>query len=109
MIGFPRGGAGFARIFCDRVRPEGFGCDWGTNLPGVREALGGEQVLQGNLDPLCLLNGGEALDWEVDRIVGETSADRHIFNLGHGIVPETPISHVEQMLARLRVAEMSSE
>ena len=105
IIGFPRGASGFADKFCQRVRPEGFGCDWGANLLGVRSLLGDEQVLQGNLDPLCLLTGGAALDKEVDRIVSQTKPDRHIFNLGHGIVPDTPIAHVEQMLSRLRAAE----
>jgi uroporphyrinogen decarboxylase len=58
--------------------------------------------LQGNLDPLVLLAGGEALDRAVDTIREGLSGRPHIFNLGHGILPETPIAHVEQMLRRLR-------
>lgn len=107
IIGFPRGGSGFADLFCQKVRPEGFGCDWGVNLPAVRRTVGDQQVLQGNLDPLCLLTGGDGLDQEVDRIVSQTQVGRHIFNLGHGIVPETPIAHVEQMLARVKTAEQA--
>ncbi len=105
VIGFPRGGGAFAGRFCERIAPDGFGCDWGANLPAIRGDLGPEQVLQGNLDPLCLFHGGEGLDREVARIVRQTVAERHIFNLGHGILPETPIAHVERMLTQLRVAE----
>jgi uroporphyrinogen decarboxylase len=56
----------------------------------------------GNLDPLALLAGGAALDREVDAVLASFSGKPFIFNLGHGILPETPIAHVEQMLARVR-------
>jgi uroporphyrinogen decarboxylase len=59
-------------------------------------------VVQGNLDPLVLIAGGAALDEAVDDVLKNFSAGRHIFNLGHGIQPETPIAHVEQMLKRVR-------
>ena len=58
--------------------------------------------VQGNLDPLVLIAGGAALDAAVDDILGAVTRRPHVFNLGHGITPETPISHVEQMLARVR-------
>jgi uroporphyrinogen decarboxylase len=59
-------------------------------------------AVQGNLDPLVLVAGGAALDRAVDAVM-EAFADRpFIFNLGHGIVPQTPIAHVERMLARVR-------
>ncbi len=58
--------------------------------------------VQGNLDPLLLLEGGEALDAAVDTILAAFAGRPHIFNLGHGILPETPIAHVERMLARVR-------
>ena len=105
VIAFPRGASGYAEGFCGCVKPDGLGCDWGANLRVVGGAVGEDQVLQGNLDPMCLLQGGDGLDREVARIVGQTRAERHIFNLGHGIVPETPIPHVERMLQQLRVAE----
>ncbi|MEM7424703.1 MAG: uroporphyrinogen decarboxylase [Pseudomonadota bacterium] len=105
IIGFPRGGSSYAKLFCDRVKPEGLGCDWGANLVTVRDQVGSSQVLQGNLDPMCLYQGGEALDREVSRIVDQSTAGKHVFNLGHGILPQTPIEHVERMLAQLRVAE----
>ena len=58
--------------------------------------------LQGNLDPLVLMAGGVPLDRAVDRIRTALAGRPHIFNLGHGILPETPVAHVEQMLTRLR-------
>ena len=58
--------------------------------------------MQGNLDPLALLAGGAALDEAVDAVLQAFAARPFIFNLGHGILPETPIAHVEQMIARVR-------
>jgi uroporphyrinogen decarboxylase len=58
--------------------------------------------VQGNLDPMVLLAGGAPLDRAVDAILEAFSARPFIFNLGHGILSQTPIAHVEQMLARVR-------
>jgi uroporphyrinogen decarboxylase len=58
--------------------------------------------VQGNLDPLALVAGGRALDEAIDRILEALAGRPHIFNLGHGIVPETPIEHVERLVARVR-------
>jgi uroporphyrinogen decarboxylase len=59
-------------------------------------------VVQGNLDPEILVAGGGALDHAVDAIREDFRGMRHIFNLGHGILPQTPIAHVERMIARVR-------
>ena len=59
-------------------------------------------AIQGNLDPEVLVLGGAALDRAVDAIKKEFRGARHIFNLGHGIRPETPITHVERLIARVR-------
>jgi uroporphyrinogen decarboxylase len=66
------------------------------------ERLGGGCALQGNLAPETLLAGGDALDREVDQIIEDFRGTRHVFNLGHGILKETPIKHVERMIARVR-------
>jgi uroporphyrinogen decarboxylase len=58
--------------------------------------------MQGNLDPSVLVAGGKALDQAVDKVLADFDGTRHIFNLGHGIWKETPIAHVEQMIARVR-------
>ena len=103
------GSAGqFVKEFCETVRPNGLGCDWGMDLEQIDAQTGKQQVLQGNLDPLCLLRGGVTLEKEVRYIVQQTKLGRHIFNLGHGILPETPIEHVELMLDTLRAAEKES-
>jgi len=60
--------------------------------------------VQGNLDPLRLLAGGEQMDNRVREIVAGFRGRPHIFNLGHGIVPETPIGHVERLIAVARGA-----
>jgi uroporphyrinogen decarboxylase len=64
-------------------------------------------ALQGNLDPIALIAGGAALDRAVDSILEQTAGKPHIFNLGHGILPETPIAHVEQLLKRIRAHSTS--
>jgi uroporphyrinogen decarboxylase len=68
----------------------------------VRARLDGYCALQGNLAPEILRDGGEALDRAVDQILQDFEGARHIFNLGHGILKETPVAHVERMIARVR-------
>jgi len=78
------------------------GLDWMTDLSFAKEMLQTRVAVQGNLDPLALRAGGASLDRSIDTIM-ETLADGpFIFNLGHGILPDTPIAHVEQMLKRVR-------
>jgi uroporphyrinogen decarboxylase len=78
------------------------GLDW--NLEGRQAAVnfGDKFVMQGNLDPSVLAGGGKELDQAVDKVLEDFKGRRHIFNLGHGIWKETPIAHVEQMIARVR-------
>jgi uroporphyrinogen decarboxylase len=68
----------------------------------ARTRLSGFCAIQGNLDPNVLVEGGSALDRAVDAIRRDFGGIRHIFNLGHGILPQTPVAHVERMLARVR-------
>lgn len=68
----------------------------------ARDRLSGGIVLQGNLAPETLLEGGARMDREIDQILQDFKGVRHIFNLGHGILKETPIPHVERMIARVR-------
>ena len=76
--------------------------DWTAEPAFIRERIQSRVAVQGNLDPLALLAGGAALDRAVDGVLANFGAGRLIFNLGHGILPETPIAHVEQMLRRVR-------
>jgi uroporphyrinogen decarboxylase len=102
VIGFPRGvGTGVVRYVKD-VAVDAVGLDWTMDLNFARENIDPRVALQGNLDPLALLAGGDALDRGIDGILDMLSGRPFIFNLGHGILPATPIAHVEQMLARIR-------
>lgn len=58
--------------------------------------------VQGNLDPLALAAGGPALDAAIDHIMQTLAGGPLIFNLGHGILPETPVAHVERLVSRVR-------
>ena len=68
----------------------------------ARELAGGEVTLQGNLDPMRVIVGGQALDHGVDAILQATKGRPHIFNLGHGITPDTPVEHVARLVDRVR-------
>ena len=76
--------------------------DWAAEPSLIRERVQNKVAVQGNLDPLVLIAGGAALDRAVDDVLENYAKGPFIFNLGHGIQPETPIAHVEQMLQRVR-------
>jgi uroporphyrinogen decarboxylase len=78
--------------------------DTAAPMDWAAKALGEKVALQGNLDPLALIAGGDTLGRNVDEIMTAMRGVPFIFNLGHGILPQTPIAHVEQLLARLRSA-----
>jgi len=102
VIGFPRGvGLGLLR-YVDEVPVDAVGLDWTADLMLARDRIQPRMPVQGNLDPLALLAGGAALDRAVDNILKLCAAKPFIFNLGHGILPHTPIAHVERMVARVR-------
>lgn len=103
IIAFPKGATLSGLV--ELVRETGVdavGLDWTVDRRAVRLALGGKVALQGNLDPLQLVAGGDSLDRAVDGVMEDFHGAAHIFNLGHGIRPETPIAHVERMLKRVR-------
>jgi uroporphyrinogen decarboxylase len=101
IIGFPRAAtlAGY-EIYVQATGVDAVSLDTAAPLRWAAENLG--CALQGNLDPIALIAGGAALDQAVDDILEATAGKPHIFNLGHGILPETPVAHVEQMLKRIR-------
>jgi uroporphyrinogen decarboxylase len=101
IIGFPRGAGTLLSAYTNRVAVDAIGLDW-TIDPGFARAIQSRRPVQGNLDPLALVVGGEALDRAVDQVLDAFAAKPFIFNLGHGILPETPISHVERMIARVQ-------
>jgi uroporphyrinogen decarboxylase len=102
VIGFPRGIGTRLLRYVEEVPIDAIGLDWTADLMFARDQIQWRVPVQGNLDPLALVAGGAALDRAVDKIVEAFSDRPFIFNLGHGILPQTPIAHVEQMLKRVR-------
>lgn len=98
IIGFPRGAGPSAVRYAEETGIDAIGCDTSLPVSWIREALQPMGPVQGNLDPVLLVAGGPALDARVRQIL-ETLGDRpFVFNLGHGILPETPIENVERLL-----------
>jgi uroporphyrinogen decarboxylase len=102
IIGFPRGCGASLTLYVDQVPVNAVSLDWTAEPAFVREHVPRRLALQGNLDPLVLLAGGDALDRAIDDVLTNYAGAPFIFNLGHGILPETPIAHVEQTLGRVR-------
>ncbi len=102
IIGFPRGAGGLLPDYVAATGVDAVSVDWAAEPAMIRERVQSKVAVQGNLDPLALIAGGEALDRSVDDVLANFASGRFIFNLGHGIQPETPIAHVEQMVKRVR-------
>jgi uroporphyrinogen decarboxylase len=103
IIVFARGSGldGHARVVPE-TGADAVGVDWAVDLKALRGRVPASMVTQGNLHPDTLIAGGQALDAGVDAVLEATAGLPHVFNLGHGITPQTPVAHVERMLARLR-------
>lgn len=101
IIGFPRGAGTMLRCYAEETGVDAVGLDW-TTEPAFARDVQRRVPVQGNLDPLALVAGGTALNHGIDAVLATFGEGPLIFNLGHGILPETPIAHVEQMLRRVR-------
>ena len=102
IIGFPRGAGVQARSYAAETGVDGVSCDTAMPLEFVARELSGRTVVQGNLDPLLLLTGGQALEGRVGEILAALSHKLFIFNLGHGIVPATPPENVARLVELVR-------
>jgi uroporphyrinogen decarboxylase len=102
IIGFPRGAGTMLPHYVAASGVDAVGLDWAIDKTFARDQVQSRVPVQGNLDPLALRAGGAALDSAVDSVLQAFAAKPFIFNLGHGILPDTPIAHVEQMLKRVR-------
>jgi uroporphyrinogen decarboxylase len=102
IIGFPRGAAASLPSYVEATGVDGVSIDWTADPALIREKVQTRVAVQGNLDPLALIAGGAALDRAIDDVLANYGGGRLIFNLGHGIQPETPVAHVEQMIRRVR-------
>jgi uroporphyrinogen decarboxylase len=102
VIGFPKGAGSKLAAYARETGVDAIGLDETIDpLWAMRELPAGMPV-QGNLDPLLLLAGGEALGQRARWILDAFAGRPHVFNLGHGIDKETPIAHVERLLAVVR-------
>ena len=102
IIGFPKGAGGKLRAYADETGVDAIGIDETVDPLWAAKELPAGLPVQGNLDPLALIAGGEALR-SATRGILDAFADRpHIFNLGHGIQQTTPIANVEQLVALVK-------
>ncbi|MFD0916734.1 uroporphyrinogen decarboxylase [Pseudahrensia aquimaris] len=102
IIGFPKGVGAFYKGYAAATGVDMIGIDWCLPMAFAQD-LQKEVPIQGNLDPKRLIAGGTSLDTAVDNIIEHLNNGPLVFNLGHGITPETPIPHVQQMIDRVRM------
>lgn len=102
IIGFPKGAGGKIAAYARETGVNAIGIDESVDPAWANSVLPQGLPVQGNLDPLALIAGGAILDTAVDRILAAFPDRPHIFNLGHGIQQDTPIAHVEALLAKVR-------
>ena len=102
VIGFPRGAGGKLGAYARETGVDAVGLDETTDPNWAHRELPDTMPVQGNLDPLALIAGGAALKEAVSRILDAFSARPHIFNLGHGIQQDTPLAHVEELMALVK-------
>jgi uroporphyrinogen decarboxylase len=102
LIGFPKGAGGKLPAYARETGVSAIGLDETVDPAWANAALPRDLPVQGNLDPLALLAGGDAMRRAAARILDAFAERPHIFNLGHGILQETPIAHVEELLAMVK-------
>jgi uroporphyrinogen decarboxylase len=102
IIGFPKGAGGKLPAYARETGVDALGLDETVDPHWAAANIPANLPVQGNLDPLALVAGGEALEGAVTRILEAFRGRPHVFNLGHGIVPHTPIAHVEKLISLVR-------
>ena len=100
IIGFPRGAGGWLARYAEVTGVDGVGVDQMTDLAALK--LPAKIALQGNLDPILLLQGGDALRDEARKLVAAMAGRPFIFNLGHGVMQPTPPEHVAELVRAIR-------
>jgi uroporphyrinogen decarboxylase len=105
IIGFPRAATlrGY-ESYAVQTGVDAVSVDTAAPMQWAVGSLAQKVVVQGNLDPIVLLAGGQALADAIDEILEATREIPFIFNLGHGILPETPVDHVEKLVTRIRAS-----
>ena len=102
VIGFPKGAGGKLGAYARETGVTAIGLDETVDPVWADKELPKRLPVQGNLDPLALRRGGPALESAVRRILDAFAERPHIFNLGHGILQDTPIAHVEELIALVK-------
>ena len=105
IIGFPKGIGEGLISYVDQSAVDAVGLDHGVDPVWVDRNLPKNFPVQGNLDPLSLLQAGPEMVKDINHILDAFASRPHIFNLGHGITPPTPIEHVQIMLDKVRQRE----
>jgi uroporphyrinogen decarboxylase len=102
IIGFPMGTGDNIVRYAAQTGVDGVSCDTATPLDTMARNLAGKAVVQGNLDPLLLVEGGQKMKRQVQKILKALEGRPHIFNLGHGVLPQTPPEHVAELVKLVR-------
>ena len=102
VIGFPKGAGGKLAAYARETGVSALGLDETVDPVWAARELPEALPLQGNLDPLALIANGDPLETAVRRILDAFAGRPHIFNLGHGILQDTPIAHVERLIALVK-------
>jgi len=102
IIGFPRGSRLMYEKYAQQTGVDILSIDQNLDLKWAVEKLKKYVVVQGNLDPTYLLNGQEQIEKEVERIINTLGRGEFIFNLGHGVLPTTPVENVEFLVNEVR-------
>lgn len=102
IIGFPRGAGVLYEAYTEDSGVDAVSLDSAVPLAWAREHLQARHTVQGNLDPVLLLTGGPAMAAAVRGIVTALRGRPFVFNLGHGILPETPPEHVTALVEHVR-------
>ncbi|MCB1532224.1 MAG: uroporphyrinogen decarboxylase [Alphaproteobacteria bacterium] len=102
IIGFPKGAGQSYLAYVSETGVDAVGLDTAVNTKWAASALQNQMPVQGNLDPIALLAGGDAMKRAAERILSDLSAGPFIFNLGHGINKDTPPEHVAELVEFVR-------
>ncbi|MGO3518021.1 MAG: uroporphyrinogen decarboxylase [Acetobacter cibinongensis] len=105
VIGFPRLGGMLVPEYAHETGVDVVALDTGADLSLARTLIPEHIGLQGNLDPLAVLSGGEAMRREALSVRNAGKGRAHVFNLGHGVLPQTPVEHVEELVKTVRETE----
>jgi uroporphyrinogen decarboxylase len=103
IIGFPRGAGQSIPRYVDATGVNAVSLETNIDRVFARDEIQSRVAVQGNLDPEVLRSGGTTLDRVIDEVLQAFSARPFIFNLGHGILPDTPVANVDRMLTRVRL------